>query len=673
MSALLVFFLLSYPWPLAPQNEQHSVSGTFGEYRSGPPPHFHDGTDIPGTEGTEVYAVASGEVLWLEESGYSSGIRVGRFAYVHVIPRADLSLGDYVNQGELVGYTNYANHVHFKDGGGASSYATRNALLPVDGLEPFEDNYHTGILGIWYFRDNTSDQIPSNSLTGLVDVVVRAIDTTNLGTTGQNNGVFSIGYALLTEDTSTYVIPPHIPFIFDTLPPSSALPYTYYEDWSNTSEYYYIVTNEFSGNSYIDFTTVPPGNYVLAVIASDTRNPADTFYFPITVIPPDTIPPQTPHLTSLLLDAENHLDLHWYPSPDTDVAGYSIFLKFEGSNWQKWGTAGATDSSFVTSEQAPVGWNFYMKILAYDGFWPPNESDTSEIFVLRRMDAADKVLLINGGALYDRKDLFIPALDALEGLDVKSGDLDFGISSLFNYDAGFAVFGDSSWTPELTSVVINFIGNQGRFFISGSRVLSTISLTQEGNTLLNDYFGVSYSGNRIFCDTIVGVTGTPFEGIKFALMDSVEEMCVPTQKNELPAFGTPALMSHNSIIGAFTDSTVIFSFKLTNLPDSIVQKLFRAAKDAMQIIGVEENPGGGVVVEKSRLFFEGNNLLFYSHRKGQVRIDVFDLVGRKRLRRNYSVIEGWNKFTIEGLNPGIYFITASQGDERLKVKIFLSP
>ena len=662
MSTLLVFFLLSYPWPLAPQNEQHSVSGTFGEYRSGPPPHFHDGTDIPGTGGTAVYAVASGEVLWLQETGYSSGVRVGRFAYVHVTPRADLSLGDYVNQGELVGYTNYANHVHFKDGGGASSYATRNALLPVDGLEPFEDNYHTGVLGIWYFRDNTSDQIPSNSLTGIVDVVVRAIDTTNLGATGQNNGVFSIGYALLTEDTSTFVIPPYIPFIFDTLPPSSALPYTYYEDWSNTSEYYYIVTNEFSGNSYIDFTTIPPGNYILAVIASDTRNPADTFYFPITVIPPDTISPQTPHLTSLLLDAENHLDLHWHPSPDTDLAGYSIFLKFEDSNWQKWGTAGATDSSFVTSEQAPGGWNFYMKILAYDGFWPPNESDTSEIFVLRKMDAAEKVLLINGGALYDRKDLFVSALDAMEGLDVRSGDESFAVSNITNYNAGFTMLGDSSWPQEFTQAVMNFIQNGGNFFVSGSHVLSTVSQTPDGLSLLNDYFGVNYAGDTIYCDTVIGVSGTPFEGISFVLLDSVEVM------DTVSAY--PALLSTSGeIMGAFTDSSVIFSFKLAALSDSLITLLLDAARNAMQLTGVEESPERDIPLK--RIYSQRRWLNYYSKYGGEVKIMLFDAAGRRRLEGLYYAKKGWNRFEIEGLSPGIYFVIVDEGREKLFTKMVI--
>ena len=662
MSTLLVFFLLSYPWPLAPQNEQHSVSGTFGEYRSGPPPHFHDGTDIPGTGGTAVYAVASGEVLWLQETGYSSGVRVGRFAYVHVTPRADLSLGAYVSQGELVGYTNYANHVHFKDGGGASSYATRNALLPVDGLEPFEDNYHTGVLGIWYFRDNTSDQIPSNSLTGIVDVVVRAIDTTNLGATGQNNGVFSIGYALLTEDTSALVIPPYIPFIFDTLPPSSALPYTYYEDWSNTSEYYYIVTNEFSGNSYIDFTTIPPGNYILAVIASDTRNPADTFYFPITVIPPDTISPQTPHLTSLLLDAENHLDLHWHPSPDTDLAGYSIFLKFEDSNWQKWGTAGATDSSFVTSEQAPGGWNFYMKILAYDGFWPPNESDTSEIFVLRRMDAAEKVLLINGGALYDRKDLFIPALDAMEGLDVRSGNESFAVSNITNYNAGFTMLGDSSWPQEFDQAVMNFMQNGGNFFVSGSCVLSSISQTPDGLSLLNDYFGVNYAGDTIYCDTVIGVSGTPFEGISFVLLDSVEVM------DTVSAY--PALLSTSGeIIGAFTDSSVIFSFKLAALSDSLIALLLNAARNAMQLTGVEESPERDIPLK--RIYSQRRWLNYYSKYGGEVKIMLFDAAGRRRLERLYYAEKGWNRFGIEGLSPGIYFVIVDEGREKLFTKMVI--
>ena len=662
MSTLLVFFLLSYPWPLAPQNEQHSVSGTFGEYRSGPPPHFHDGTDIPGTGGTAVYAVASGEVLWLQETGYSSGVRVGRFAYVHVTPRADLSLGDYVNQGELVGYTNYANHVHFKDGGGASSYATRNALLPVDGLEPFEDNYHTGVLGIWYFRDNTSDQIPSNSLTGIVDVVVRAIDTTNLGATGQNNGVFSIGYALLTEDTSTFVIPPYIPFIFDTLPPSSALPYTYYEDWSNTSEYYYIVTNEFSGNSYIDFTTIPPGNYILAVIASDTRNPADTFYFPITVIPPDTISPQTPHLTSLLLDAENHLDLHWHPSPDTDLAGYSIFLKFEDSNWQKWGTAGATDSSFVTSEQAPVGWDFYLKILAYDGFWPPNESDTSEIFVLRKMDAAEKVLLINGGALYDRKDLFVSALDAMEGLDVRSGDESFAVSNITNYNAGFTMLGDSSWPQEFTQAVMNFIQNGGNFFVSGSHVLSTVSQTPDGLSLLNDYFGVNYAGDTIYCDTVIGVSGTPFEGISFVLLDSVEVM------DTVSAY--PALLSTSGeIMGAFTDSSVIFSFKLAALSDSLITLLLNAARNAMQLTGVEESPERDIPLK--RIYSQRRWLNYYSKYGGELKIMLFDAAGRRRLEGLYYAKKGWNRFGIEGLSPGIYFVIVDEGREKLFTKMVI--
>ncbi len=89
----------AYPWPLAPMDVQHNISGTFCECRADRD-HFHDGVDMPLGYGGAVLSVADGTVLGLDPAGANAWIRVGRYAYVHVNPNPDLHVGDFVGQGE---------------------------------------------------------------------------------------------------------------------------------------------------------------------------------------------------------------------------------------------------------------------------------------------------------------------------------------------------------------------------------------------------------------------------------------------------------------------------------------------------------------------------------------------------------------------------------------------
>jgi hypothetical protein len=64
-----------YSWPIANMNLSHDVSGVLDECR-GSRDHFHDGVDIPATQGTAVSAVSSG-------TAYQGGSGVDTYVLVN--------------------------------------------------------------------------------------------------------------------------------------------------------------------------------------------------------------------------------------------------------------------------------------------------------------------------------------------------------------------------------------------------------------------------------------------------------------------------------------------------------------------------------------------------------------------------------------------------------------
>src|SRR5215471_13223260 len=63
----------AYPWPIKPFDRQHAIRGNFGDPRTlrgsidalgRNPLSFHSGVDIQAPDGTPVYAVTGGEVVF---------------------------------------------------------------------------------------------------------------------------------------------------------------------------------------------------------------------------------------------------------------------------------------------------------------------------------------------------------------------------------------------------------------------------------------------------------------------------------------------------------------------------------------------------------------------------------------------------------------------------------
>ncbi len=320
----------AYDWPLAPMDAQHHISATFGECRA-ERDHFHDGTDIPLGQGGAVLAVADGTVLTIDPAGSSSYIRVGRYCYLHVDPNPDLHVSDYVHKGDIVGTTNDQNHIHFKDGGGASGTTVINALRP-GGLEPFVDPYKPTVQTIRFYPNGGSSPFPTAKISGLVDIVSRSFDKTDNSTYGGNNGVYSIGYKVFAEDETTSVLGPFFPYTFDTIPSNSYVRNVYFQG-SNTSTYYYIVTNQITHDGYWDTRQVDPGFYKVSVSCCDTRDNWDTTSVWVEVTEQDVTPPAVPTMTSAVGTRENSLAVNWRQGRDEDLKGYRLYHSYDGETW----------------------------------------------------------------------------------------------------------------------------------------------------------------------------------------------------------------------------------------------------------------------------------------------------------------------------------------------------
>ncbi len=363
MNGLFLFLLTVYPWPLPSSGVPYPVTGVFGEYRPGPPPHFHDGTDLAAADGTPVLAVQAGTVLGVG----SDWIRVGRFAYVHVVPDPFLGVGDVVQVGDTIAVIQSGyGHVHFKDGGGAYSTWTRNALDSLDGLSPYTDPHGVRIHRIRFFRnDDPGTLLDSQAVWGAVDVEAYATDSSGLHVypTTINNGIYRIGWALYTADTSRVLRPFSIRFTFDTLVQGmlgQASVSTVYAPWSSAQAHFYWITHSEQGNGALNTDTLTPGPYLLQVVAWDIRNHADTAWVSFQVIPPPA-PPQD--LRAWLLP-DGRAAVYVSPSPSTLLLEIAWMLPGDTA-WSPWNvrdTLPPGTSADTLSPALPEGWTFAFRL-----------------------------------------------------------------------------------------------------------------------------------------------------------------------------------------------------------------------------------------------------------------------------------------------------------------------
>jgi len=117
-------------WPLSPQNQQHWVVGSVGEYRTSYH-RFHAGTDVSGL-GT-AYAINSGTVLLIKNEGtQNEKIIIGNVTYYHVNSGINIWEGKEVQIGDIIGSVNTTqSHVHIEQ---------RDFNFLSHGLSPYVDN-----------------------------------------------------------------------------------------------------------------------------------------------------------------------------------------------------------------------------------------------------------------------------------------------------------------------------------------------------------------------------------------------------------------------------------------------------------------------------------------------------------------------------------------------------
>lgn len=491
----------SYPWPLFPMDQQHRISAAFGECR-GDRDHFHNGTDIPLGQGGKVLNVEEGEVRSLYPSGGNAYIRVGRFAYVHVDPDPALEVGDQVPVGEQVGVTNAQNHIHLNQGN-PGSYGNS---LEENSLTPFEDPYGQHIYSIEYYTDGPGKRFSGNKVTGSVEIVVRAGDTTDTRSSiDMNNGVYRIGYQIFESDRSTPVTDMQISYHFDHIYYDSQIKEVYAAG-SNTSIYRYIVTNKGGGkyvsNRFWDTSELAPGEYYVGIYTEDTRDNSDTTFFPVQVMEQDTTPPAPPALSSVGGSADT-LQIRWDQSPDADLAGYRFYFSYDGESWteSKDESDLGPDTTGFSVPGFPPNSNIYFYLEAVDNAPLPNVSDQTDVYGARN-SAASEVLIVDG---FDRDTgyrnrgwhafavTYGQALNALgHSYHTVSNDAVIdGAVKIERYPVVLWMLGDDrrdfgTLSPEEQNAVRNYLEQGGKLLISGTRLAS--DLWRDGSSQERDFF-----------------------------------------------------------------------------------------------------------------------------------------------------------------------------------------
>lgn len=95
-------------WPMPGYT---SISSPFGPRKSptGGTSGFHHGTDIPAPEGTKFVAINDGEITFcsfLGAGGYTITLSFDnlKVTYCHASPNFIVKVGDFVKQGQVIGY-----------------------------------------------------------------------------------------------------------------------------------------------------------------------------------------------------------------------------------------------------------------------------------------------------------------------------------------------------------------------------------------------------------------------------------------------------------------------------------------------------------------------------------------------------------------------------------------
>lgn len=693
---LLPFTLLAqisnFPWPLAPMDQQHRISSTFDECREDRD-HFHNGTDMPLAPGNNALAIMGGTV-----SGKGSDwIRVEDFAYVHVIPLASLQVGNTVSQGDVVGHTDSYAHIHLNYGGGASGHPTGNPLLPGK-ITPFVDPYHPRTPIIQFVRDASFTAFPGNTLSGRVDIIAQAADTTDLlSSIDMNNGIYTIGWALLSADTSEYLRGPHFWFEANQLYSNSHINRVY-APGSSTSVYRYIVTNRITSNDYLDCDLYEPGPYVISVMSSDTRDNWDTTYVQVQLSDIDLLPPGRPDFTYVGPDSEGNLNIQWNAPSDADLGGYILEFSFNGTTWSS--NHGpdilTSDLTSFTVEGFPENSYIQFRMKAVDNAPIPNQSEYSDTYGVRLNGEGPSILIVDG---FDRTDgswtadqhdfatyyaSAIVASGSEAAITTVSNEWAASSSTLGEHYAIFWFVGDDSRTAETFSaseqnVISEFLNNGGYFFASGAEIGYDLSAGSSSDvSFLNEILHITYQGDDANHPSVNGVA-PHFSTINFNYGTSPYEEDWPDHFGTASG-GEVALQYGNGLNAAVsfrdnTSGTFVMGLAFETI-DTQTQRadLIEAVLQYFNGTSEIDEPQLTRVMALSALYpnpFNASiNIQYQLSQQIASRIVVYDIQGN--VVHDYpinSAVPGqytwtWNARNKDGHNlpSGAYFVQLIQGD-----------
>ncbi|MFY9607595.1 MAG: NHL repeat-containing protein [Blastocatellia bacterium] len=336
-------FGASFPWPLAPQDQWHEVSGVMGEARGAPGgialDHLHSGLDLRAAAGDPVLSVLDEKVTspiasW-DFDGASEGIHVGLFGYIHIRvgrnangeisdpdkfkPRTDgegrvigvrVRRGTRFKTGDFVGSVNRLNHVHLNLGPW-SAQANPLQLSFLGFKDTVPPTVEPNGIDVWPARAFSMDEGQRRDVgqfrekrngrlvvSGDVAITVTAYDRADGNGTNRKLGLFRIGYQLLNEDGTPAegFEQPFINIEFDRLPPDDSSVSRVFAPGSGVSAYgtptrfKYIVTNRVRDgeaiNGFLRASSLAPGNYLIRVIAEDftgNRASGNTTELPIII------------------------------------------------------------------------------------------------------------------------------------------------------------------------------------------------------------------------------------------------------------------------------------------------------------------------------------------------------------------------------------------------------
>lgn len=698
----------SYNWPLKPFNQQHNISATFCENRpSGSVlrDHFHNAIDIPFGQGGVVYSVSNGTVTTIDPVGSNSYVRVGRFAYVHINPNPALRVGDQVYAYQtIIGTTNSQNHIHFIDG--YYNYEV-NPLLD-NRLEPFQDLYNPVISYIKFYANKTERQFSQNKVSGLVDIVSRAMDITDTGPLGANNGVYIMGYQIFQSDGTTPIMDPIEHFLFNAKPNNQYIKNVYFNG-SNLSTYIYIPTNFIHKDGYWDTRLVDPGDYVVEVYVGDTKNNFASKITTVTVIEQDVLPPATPVLSSVRLIDEKDLQISWNAVSDEDIAGYRLYFSYDAQSWNLFRNETkltSVDSSLVVPNfnvRVPI----YFVLSAVDNAAIPNESEHSTLMGIRANEDAPRILLVNG---YEKdtphqivktyaEDMNASSIYLFESCNqavIKSE-----LSDLLNYEMVFYFFGEDSafLSKQEKGLLKSYLQNGGNLMLSGSQMVSAFFKTDSSDSLFYyDYFKCKLGETLTYVDTVYGSSSQVWSGKK---IEVGKDAPLATVQALVPMNDSENLVERkNNTVGIlfngmFPEGTKPGGLVLLGFPfESITSDILRA--ELLDLIfdefllqtGVPFSEQNGThVLDDFELTCYPNPIHFNNSKNmviqyrlpslGQVKIDIFNLLGQKiRTLFSGTLSAGIKQITWDGKNEqgsfllnGIYFVVISSNKFKKSQKI----